>query len=64
MTPRTLKMCQVPPLVVLHQPTPRYPDPPTNGEKWRCVEEPLNKGVLTEFAALLRGEWGADLPQF
>ena len=27
MTPRTLKMCQVPPLAVLHQPPPRAPTP-------------------------------------
>ena len=34
------------------------------GEKWRCVEGALEKSVLTEFAALLRGEWGKDLPDF
>jgi len=34
------------------------------GEKWTCVEDALERSVLTEFAALLRGEWGDDLPVF
>ena len=32
--------------------------------KWTCVEDALERSVLTEFAALLRGEWGGDLPVF
>ena len=32
--------------------------------KLRCVESALEMSVLTEFAALLRGEWGAELPSF
>ena len=35
-----------------------------SGNKWTCVEDALERSVLTEFAALLRGEWGGDLPVF
>ena len=33
-------------------------------EKFRIVETPLELSVLTEYAGLLQGLWGDDLPFF